>query len=38
MKKLLENNFFPKIVIVEYNSAYGPNNSVTIKYMPLSSI
>lgn len=32
MKKLLENKFFPKIVIVEYNSAYGPNNSVTIKY------
>lgn len=32
MKKLLENNFLPKIVIVEYNSAFGPNDSVTIKY------
>ena len=32
MKKLLENKFLPKIIIVEYNSAFGPTNSMTIKY------
>lgn len=34
MKKLLENDFLPKIVIVEYNSTFGPTNSMTIKYDP----
>lgn len=32
MKKMLENNFQPKIVTVEYNSAYGPELKMTISY------
>jgi len=32
VKRLLEKNFRPKIVIVEYNSAYGPEQSLSIKY------
>ncbi|NOU92968.1 hypothetical protein GC093_06925 [Paenibacillus sp. LMG 31456] len=31
-KALLEKGFKPKIFAVEYNSAFGPNNSLTIKY------
>jgi len=32
LKLLLENGYKPKIIIVEYNSAYGPEKSMTIKY------
>ncbi|MDH5368441.1 MAG: hypothetical protein OEW99_00330 [Gammaproteobacteria bacterium] len=31
-KEILENGFKPKIFVVEYNSVYGPNRSMTIKY------
>ena len=31
-KALFENGIFPKIFAVEYNSAYGPDKSITIQY------
>lgn len=31
-KSILDNGFRPKIFVVEYNSVYGPNRSMTIKY------
>jgi len=31
-KALLNEGFRPKIFVVEYNSVYGPNTSITIKY------
>jgi hypothetical protein len=31
-KALIENGFRPKIFVVEYNSVYGPDRSVTIEY------
>jgi hypothetical protein len=34
MTALLESGFKPKIVAVEYNSAYGPTNEMTIRYQP----
>lgn len=32
MKLLLENGMQPKIIVVEYNSAFGPEKSITIPY------
>ncbi len=32
MKMLFEENFFPKIICVEYNAALGPEKSITIPY------
>ncbi|NQY08998.1 MAG: hypothetical protein HRT71_05705 [Flavobacteriales bacterium] len=32
VKKLLELEYRPKILVVEYNSAFGPNRSITIPY------
>lgn len=34
MKEVLGSGFKPKIIVVEYNSAYGPEKSMTIKYDP----
>lgn len=34
MEYLLQHQFRPKIVIVEYNSAFGPTDAVTIPYEP----
>jgi hypothetical protein len=31
-KLLLDNGFRPKIIVVEYNSAFGPEKSITIEY------
>ena len=31
-KAILENGFRPKIFVVEYNSVYGPDRSVTVEY------
>jgi len=32
LKQLLENNLRPKIIVVEYNSAFGPEKSITVPY------
>ncbi|GGI46238.1 hypothetical protein GCM10008018_16120 [Paenibacillus marchantiophytorum] len=32
VKKMLEDGLRPKIFVVEYNSAFGPDNSMTIEY------
>lgn len=32
MKLLLEKDFLPKIIVAEYNSAFGPDQSLTIPY------
>lgn len=32
LQKLLENGLRPKIIVVEYNSVYGPERSMTIEY------
>ncbi len=37
-KSILNNGIRPKIFIVEYNSVFGPNESVTIEYDPLFDI
>ena len=34
MQRLFELNIRPKIAVVEYNSAFGPNDSCTIEYDP----
>ena len=34
VKLIIEGGFIPKIITVEYNSAYGPNNCLTIPYQP----
>ena len=31
---LFQSGFRPKVFVVEYNSAFGPTNSITIKYRP----
>ena len=32
LKTMLENNYRPKILVVEYNSAFGPSRSITVPY------
>ena len=34
MRAALEAGFRPRIIVVEYNSVYGPDRSVTIEYQP----
>jgi hypothetical protein len=34
MESIMANNFRPKIICVEYNSSYGPSQSITINYKP----
>jgi hypothetical protein len=34
LKSILEGGMKPKIIVVEYNSAFGPENSLTIEYQP----
>jgi hypothetical protein len=34
LKKILELGYLPKIIVVEYNSAFGPDQSITIPYAP----
>jgi len=35
LSSLLERGFLPKIIVVEYNSAFGPSQALTIPYIPL---
>jgi hypothetical protein len=34
MKRVLELDYRPKVILVEYNSAFGPNRAVTVPYKP----
>lgn len=34
MESILQKEYRPRIICVEYNSSYGPENSITIKYKP----
>lgn len=33
-KLILESGFTPSIIVVEYNSAFGPDNAITVNYTP----
>jgi hypothetical protein len=37
MKRVLELGYRPKIIVVEYNSAFGPEKAITIPYKPMFS-